>query len=82
MLQLELTRFRGHIQSKEVKGGIHDGKKDKRQYPPEFRQEIVGLVRSGRSPEALAREFEPLGFGDPGSGSSRPIWTRGTGATG
>ena len=30
-----------------------------RRYPPEFRREIVGLVRSGRSPEALAREFEP-----------------------
>ena len=28
-------------------------------YPQEFRREIVGLVRSGRSPEALAREFEP-----------------------
>lgn len=27
-------------------------------YPPEFRREIVGLVRSGRSPEALAQEFE------------------------
>ncbi len=30
-----------------------------RRYPPEFRREIVGLVRSGRSPEALAEEFEP-----------------------
>ncbi len=29
-----------------------------RPYPPEFRREIVGLVRSGRSPESLAREFE------------------------
>ena len=28
-------------------------------YPPEFRQQIVELVRSGRSPEELAREFEP-----------------------
>ena len=28
-------------------------------YPPEFRREIVGLVRSGRTPESLAREFEP-----------------------
>ena len=25
--RVELTRFRGHIQSKEVKGGVHDGKK-------------------------------------------------------
>ena len=28
-------------------------------YPPEFRQQMVELVRSGRSPEDLAREFEP-----------------------
>ena len=28
-------------------------------YPPEFRRRMVELVRSGRNPEALAREFEP-----------------------
>jgi transposase len=28
-------------------------------YPPEFRQQMVELVRFGRSPEELAREFEP-----------------------
>lgn len=28
-------------------------------YPPEFRRRMVELVRSGRTPEALAREFEP-----------------------
>ena len=28
-------------------------------YPLEFRERIVDLVRSGRSPESLAREFEP-----------------------
>jgi transposase len=28
-------------------------------YPPEFRQEILELVRAGRSPDELAREFEP-----------------------
>ena len=28
-------------------------------YPPEYRQHIVELVRSGRTPEDLAREFEP-----------------------
>ena len=27
-------------------------------YPPEFKRQIVELVRSGRSPEELAREFE------------------------
>ncbi len=28
-------------------------------YPPEFRRQMVELVRAGRSPEMLAREFEP-----------------------
>lgn len=28
-------------------------------YPPEFRRQMVDLVRAGRSPEDLAREFEP-----------------------
>ena len=28
-------------------------------YPPEFRRQMVELVRSGRTPEQLAREFEP-----------------------
>ncbi len=28
-------------------------------YAPEFRQQMVELVRSGRKPEELAREFEP-----------------------
>jgi transposase len=28
-------------------------------YPPEFRRQMVELVRSGRTPEDLSREFEP-----------------------
>ena len=28
-------------------------------YPPEFRQQMVELIRAGRTPEELAREFEP-----------------------
>ncbi len=28
-------------------------------YPLEYRQRIVELVRTGRSPESVAREFEP-----------------------
>ena len=28
-------------------------------YPPEVRRQLVALVRSGRDPEDLAREFEP-----------------------
>jgi transposase len=27
-------------------------------YPPEFRRQMVDLVRAGRSPEELAHEFE------------------------
>src|SRR3984893_7963452 len=30
-----------------------------RPYAPEFRRQMVDLVRSGRTPEALSREFEP-----------------------
>jgi transposase len=28
-------------------------------YPPEFRRQMIELVRAGRSPEELAKEFEP-----------------------
>ena len=28
-------------------------------YPPQFRLQMIELVRVGRSPEALAKEFEP-----------------------
>ena len=28
-------------------------------YPAEFREQIVALVRAGRTPQELAREFEP-----------------------
>jgi len=28
-------------------------------YPPEFRQQIIEMARAGRSPNDLAREFEP-----------------------
>ena len=28
-------------------------------YSPEFRRQMVDLVRAGRSPEDLSREFEP-----------------------
>ena len=38
-------------------------------YPLEFRERMVELVRSGRSPESLANEFEPA------AGSIR-VWVR------
>ena len=28
-------------------------------YPPEFRRQMVELVRAGRTPEELSREYEP-----------------------
>jgi transposase len=31
----------------------------KSKYAPEYRRQIVELVRAGRTPESLAREFEP-----------------------
>ena len=33
--------------------------KSRRAYPLEYRQRLIELVRAGRSPEELAREFEP-----------------------
>jgi transposase len=33
--------------------------KTRRAYPPEFRRQMVELVHAGRTPEALAGEFEP-----------------------
>jgi transposase len=35
------------------------GKRYRPAYPPEFRRQLVELVRSGRTPDELAREFEP-----------------------
>ena len=34
--------------------------KSRSPYPAEFRQQMVELVRSGHSPGALAKEFEPF----------------------
>ena len=31
----------------------------RRRYPPEFRQQLIDLARAGRTPEQLAKEFEP-----------------------
>ena len=33
--------------------------KTRKPYPPEFREQLVALVRTGRTPEDLTREFEP-----------------------
>jgi transposase len=34
-------------------------RRTRRAYTPEFRRQMVDLVRAGRSPEELAKEFEP-----------------------
>jgi transposase len=33
--------------------------RSRKPYPPEFREQMVELVRAGRTPEELSREFEP-----------------------
>lgn len=33
----------------------------RRVYAPEFREQLIELVRAGRTPEELSREFEPTG---------------------
>jgi hypothetical protein len=38
--------------------GVHNGKKHP-PYAPEFRRQMIELVRAGRVPEELAKEFEP-----------------------
>ena len=34
-------------------------KKSRKPYPTEFKQQMVALVREGRTPEELSRQFEP-----------------------
>ena len=43
------------------RGGVRDAPRSAKHYPSEYRQEIVALVRSGRSPEAVARDFRAVG---------------------
>ncbi len=40
--------------------------RSRKRYPPEFRHQLIELVRAGWSPESLAKEFEP---------SAQTIWT-------
>ena len=34
-------------------------RKHRAPYPPEFRRRLVEMVRAGRTPESLAKDFEP-----------------------
>ena len=55
-LELELTRFGGHLEA--ISGGVRY-EKYRPAYPPEFRRQMVDLVHSGQTPEELSEEFEP-----------------------
>ena len=54
--ELELTRYGGDI---TLWGEESTMPKTRAAYPLEFRGQMIELVRAGRSPEALGREFEP-----------------------
>ena len=54
---LEFPPFGGHPDTWE-KEDVHMPKSHA-PYPPEFRQQMVELVRVGRTPEELGQEFEP-----------------------
>ena len=49
-------------------------------YTPEFRRQMIELVRSGRSPESLSREFERRRRRS-GTGWRKPSVTRAAGMT-
>ena len=50
-------------------------------YPPEFRQQMIELVKAGRTPEELSREFEPTAQTIHNWVRHRRTSTRGSGAT-
>lgn len=43
--------------------------------PEEFRQQILELVRAGRSPEELAKEFEPTAQTNRAGSGSKTGWS-------
>jgi transposase len=55
--------------------------KSRAPYPAEFRRRIVEMVRAGRTPEELSREFEPTAQSIRNSGWCRSISTRVVGRT-
>ena len=54
--EVKLPRFRGHPTVWVF--GVTMAKKHS-PYAPEFRRQMIDLVRAGRNPEELAKEFEP-----------------------
>ena len=57
IIRLELAPDGGHLFSLEK--GVHHAKNETTVFKPEFRQRMVELVKTGRTPEELSREFEP-----------------------
>jgi transposase len=55
---MKLTRFRGARQAFKLTEAFQMPK-TRPPYSPEFRRQMVDLVRAGRDPADLAREFEP-----------------------
>src|SRR3989442_12053325 len=50
----------GFVDTSELgRKGVSTMPKSRRPYPPEFRARLVELVRKGRTPEELGRQFEP-----------------------
>ena len=50
---------RAHPSAKPSRQRAEDQSDCSEAYAPEFRRQMVDLVRAGRSPEELAKEFEP-----------------------
>jgi hypothetical protein len=48
-----LTQFRGHLKIGETMMP-----KQRKTYPDEFKKKLIALVRGGRTPEELSRQFE------------------------
>ena len=56
---MELPRYDGHLSIWANQGGVPWREEDEGGIRPKYKEQIVELVRAGRSPGSLAREFEP-----------------------
>lgn len=54
---MELTPFGGHLISYGEKESTMP--RTRPPYPPSFREQIIELVAAGRTPDELAKEYEP-----------------------
>jgi transposase len=60
-MRVELTRSRGHftLRGRRCSNVKSNARKKHRTYPAVYREQLIELIRAGRTPESLAREFEP-----------------------